>query len=91
MGGRVLMIGRKDPKTGLEMLPLSMDESTISNVATSISQVVSSISPTDPQPKTQLYHYGVATEPPVDQNAVLMNTLEIPVSINNEETRQLTT
>ena len=40
MRGRVLMTGKKDTKTGLGMLPLSMDEPSISPAATStISQV----------------------------------------------------
>ena len=44
MRGRVLMTGKKDTKTGLWMLPLSMDESTISPVAQStISQVASDV------------------------------------------------
>ena len=44
MRGRVLMTGEKDTKTGLWMLPLSMDESTISPAAPStISQVASDV------------------------------------------------
>ena len=44
MRGRVLMTGRKDTKTGLWMLPLSMDDSTISPVAAStISQIASDV------------------------------------------------
>ena len=44
MRGRVLMTGREDTKTGLWMLPLSMDESMISPAAAStISQVASDV------------------------------------------------
>ena len=44
MRGRVLMSGKKNTKTGLWMLPLSMDESTISPaVPTTISQVASDV------------------------------------------------
>ena len=44
MRGRVLMTGMKDTKTGFWMLPLSMDESTISPAAAStISQVSSDV------------------------------------------------
>ena len=52
MRGRILMTGKKDTKTGLWMLPLSIDESTISPSVTSmISQVALDVlQPIEQQP-----------------------------------------
>ena len=66
MRSRVLMTGKKDTKTGLWMLPLSMDESTISPAAPSmISQVASDVL----QPITAASHQQLQDKPNLHASA----------------------
>ena len=66
MRGRVLMTGKKDTKTGLWMLPLSMDESTISPAAAS---TISQVAPDVLQPIAAAAHHRLQAKPNLHASA----------------------
>ena len=89
MKERVLMIGRKDTKTGLWMLPLAVDKATISQEKSTISQGASAILEHTTSQPTQIVILPINLPPTYHQECMMASIQSVTTEMEGKLTPTL--